>query len=246
MPSPRPGRGALATAAARPVTAVWGSTFFLIRDLVATSRRPTSSRCGSPSPRRDGVVFRRQTLALTRRELLVGVGARRPLRRGPAAADRSAWRTPTPRCRGSSPAPTSCSPRCSARCCCATGSRGRPGGASAWPRSGWRCCPCGGLSRRLRRGAHPGLRRSLYALHIIGLGPLVDRRARPTGLATVQAGRHHRGLRCRRLPGGHHAARRPAASGPRCSTWRWSPARWPCGRRPGRSPTCRPPGPRSS
>ena len=65
----------LATLLLVAVTAVWGSTFFLIRDLVAhvpsadflTVRFAIAAAVMA-------VVFRRQTRALSRREVLVGVG----------------------------------------------------------------------------------------------------------------------------------------------------------------------------
>lgn len=65
----------LATLLLVSVTAVWGSTFFLIRDLVAhvpsadflTVRFAIAAVVMA-------LVFRRQTLALTRREVLIGVG----------------------------------------------------------------------------------------------------------------------------------------------------------------------------
>lgn len=53
MPEHTPPRAAtLATLLLLAVTAAWGSTFFLIRDLVTTIHRRTSSSCASPSPRR--------------------------------------------------------------------------------------------------------------------------------------------------------------------------------------------------
>jgi drug/metabolite transporter (DMT)-like permease len=65
----------LATLLLVSVTAVWGSTFFLIRDLVAhvppadflTVRFAIAAVVMA-------VLFRRQTLALSRREVLIGVG----------------------------------------------------------------------------------------------------------------------------------------------------------------------------
>jgi drug/metabolite transporter (DMT)-like permease len=65
----------LATLLLISVTAVWGSTFFLIHDLVAhvpsadflTVRFAVAAVVMA-------VLFRRQTLALTRREVLIGVG----------------------------------------------------------------------------------------------------------------------------------------------------------------------------
>jgi drug/metabolite transporter (DMT)-like permease len=57
------------------VTAVWGSTFFLIRDLVehVPSADFLTVRFAIAAVLM-AVVFRRQTLALTRREVLIGVG----------------------------------------------------------------------------------------------------------------------------------------------------------------------------
>ena len=65
----------LATLLLVAVTAVWGSTFFLIRDLVAhvPSADFLAVRFAIAAVVM-AVVFRRQTMALTRRELLTGVG----------------------------------------------------------------------------------------------------------------------------------------------------------------------------
>jgi drug/metabolite transporter (DMT)-like permease len=65
----------LATLLLVSVTAVWGSTFFLIHDLVAhvPSADFLAVRFGIAAVVM-GVVFRRQTLALTRRQVLVGIG----------------------------------------------------------------------------------------------------------------------------------------------------------------------------
>jgi drug/metabolite transporter (DMT)-like permease len=65
----------LATLLLVSVTAVWGSTFFLIHDLVAhvPSADFLAVRFGIAAVVM-AVVFRRQTLALTRRQVLVGVG----------------------------------------------------------------------------------------------------------------------------------------------------------------------------
>jgi drug/metabolite transporter (DMT)-like permease len=67
--------GRLATLLLLSVTAVWGSTFFLIRDLVehVPSADFLTVRFAIAAVVM-AVVFRRQTLALTRRELLTGVG----------------------------------------------------------------------------------------------------------------------------------------------------------------------------
>lgn len=69
------GRARLAVLLLLVVTAVWGSTFFLIRDLV--EHVPSADFLGV----RFGIaavlmfaLFHRQTLALTRREVLLGVG----------------------------------------------------------------------------------------------------------------------------------------------------------------------------
>ncbi|KRE55754.1 permease [Phycicoccus sp. Soil748] len=65
----------LATLLLVAVTAVWGSTFFLIRDLVA--HVPSADFLAvrfAIAALVMAVVFRRQTMALTRRELLTGVG----------------------------------------------------------------------------------------------------------------------------------------------------------------------------
>ncbi len=64
----------LATLLLVSVTAVWGSTFFLIHDLVAhvPSADFLAVRFGIAAVVM-AVVFRRQTLALTRRQVLVGV-----------------------------------------------------------------------------------------------------------------------------------------------------------------------------
>ncbi|GAA2731847.1 DMT family transporter [Pedococcus aerophilus] len=65
----------LATLLLIAVTAVWGSTFFLIRDLVehVPSADFLAVRFAIAAVVM-AVVFRRQTLALTRREVLIGVG----------------------------------------------------------------------------------------------------------------------------------------------------------------------------
>ncbi len=65
----------LATLLLVSVTAVWGSTFFLIRDLVehVPSADFLAVRFAIASVVM-ALVFRRQTLALTRREVLIGVG----------------------------------------------------------------------------------------------------------------------------------------------------------------------------
>ena len=65
----------LATLLLVAVTAVWGSTFFLIRDLVAhvPSADFLAVRFAIAAVVM-ALVFRRQTMALTRRELLTGVG----------------------------------------------------------------------------------------------------------------------------------------------------------------------------
>jgi drug/metabolite transporter (DMT)-like permease len=65
----------LATLLLVSVTAVWGSTFFLIRDLVA--HVPSADFLAvrfAIAALVMAVVFRRQTLALTRRQVLVGAG----------------------------------------------------------------------------------------------------------------------------------------------------------------------------
>ncbi|QGN57554.1 DMT family transporter [Nostocoides sp. HKS02] len=74
MRSPLPA-SRLATLLLVSVTAVWGSTFFLIRDLVAhvPSADFLAVRFAIAAVVM-AMVFRRQTLALTRREVVVGVG----------------------------------------------------------------------------------------------------------------------------------------------------------------------------
>ncbi|MEO5980682.1 MAG: DMT family transporter [Pedococcus sp.] len=65
----------LATLLLIAVTAVWGSTFFLIRDLV--EHVPSADFLAvrfAIAAAVMAVVFRRQTLALTRRQVLIGVG----------------------------------------------------------------------------------------------------------------------------------------------------------------------------
>ena len=91
------GRTRLATLLLVGVTAVWGSTFFLIRDLVETVPPADflTVRFGIAAIVMVA-LFRRQTLALGRRDL---------------SFCRSA---------ASSRVPTSCSPRSSGRCCCAS------------------------------------------------------------------------------------------------------------------------------
>ncbi len=73
MTSPA-GHARLATALLVGVTAVWGSTFFLIRDLVETVPPADflTVRFGVAALVM-ALLFRRQTMALTRRELRVGV-----------------------------------------------------------------------------------------------------------------------------------------------------------------------------
>lgn len=75
-PIPAPdGRARLAVLLLLSVTAVWGSTFFLIRDLVehVPSADFLAVRFGIAAVLMF-VVFHRQTLALTRRELTLGAG----------------------------------------------------------------------------------------------------------------------------------------------------------------------------
>ncbi|MFC7488456.1 DMT family transporter [Knoellia sp. CPCC 206453] len=69
------GRARLAVLALLAVTAVWGSTFFLIRDLVehVPSADFLAVRFGIAAVLMF-VLFHRQTLALTRRELTLGAG----------------------------------------------------------------------------------------------------------------------------------------------------------------------------
>lgn len=65
----------LATLLLLAVTAVWGSTFFLIRDLVETVPPADFLMVRfAIAAVLMGVVFRRQTLALSRREVRLGVG----------------------------------------------------------------------------------------------------------------------------------------------------------------------------
>lgn len=73
--SARPSATRLATLLLVAVTAVWGSTFFLIRDLVehVPSADFLAVRFGIAAVVM-AVVFRRQVMALSRREVLIGVG----------------------------------------------------------------------------------------------------------------------------------------------------------------------------
>ena len=80
----------------------------------------------------------------------------------------------------------------------------------------------------------------LYALHIVGLGAW-STPAEAMGMSIVQLAGDHGGLLRRHRPRRHRAARRRPATGCRWSTWRCSPARSRWSARPGRRRTCRPP-----
>jgi drug/metabolite transporter (DMT)-like permease len=72
---PRPAPARLATVLLVAVTAVWGSTFFLIRDLV--THVPSADFLAvrfAIAAVVMALVFRRQLLALSRREVLTGIG----------------------------------------------------------------------------------------------------------------------------------------------------------------------------
>ena len=75
VPPAHDGRSRLAVLLLLAVTAVWGSTFFLIRDLVdhVPSADFLAVRFGIAAVLM-GVLFSRQTRSLTRRELALGVG----------------------------------------------------------------------------------------------------------------------------------------------------------------------------
>ena len=94
------------------------------------------------------------------------------------------------------------------------------GESSPWPRPASTPCTSSGPGRYLDPAPPPGWRR------------------RRRGHRRGGAGRGA-------LPGGVTACPRRRASGPRCSTWRWSPGPLHCGRRRGRSRTCQPPEPPS-
>ena len=85
----------------------------------------------------------------------------------------------------------------------------------------------------------------IYALHIVGLGAWSDSRD-ALGMAIVQCIVIAVICLVDRGPGRDRAARTGPATGSRSSTWRWSPAPPRCSARPGRRPTCRRRGRRSS
>ena len=123
------------------ITAVWGSTFFLIRDVVRVlspadflAVRFTIAAVAMT------VVFWRPMLALTRRELTIGVGLGivyavaqilQTVGLAHTEASRSGFITGTYVVLTPSSPPS----------CCASASRGPPGLPCSWPQPGWQCCP---------------------------------------------------------------------------------------------------------
>ena len=90
------------------ITAIWGSTFFLIRDVVL-QMPPTDFLAVRFTIAAVAMVavFWRPMLALNRRELEIGVGLGF-LYAVARSCRPSVWCTPRPHGRASSPAPTSC------------------------------------------------------------------------------------------------------------------------------------------
>ena len=195
----------LATLLLVALTAVWGSTFFLIRDLV--EHVPPADFLAVRFAIAAVVmllVFWRRYAALTRRQVLVGVGARRPLRPGPDLPDRGpATHTGLRlglRHRHLRRAHPGLHRRAAAR------PRGRvhlgwPSGSrpSAWP-----CCPSTGSSVGFGE-AITLLAAALYALHIVGLGRYSASEI-ATGLSRRADVRHRRALLRRGPPRRHHPA----------------------------------------
>ena len=164
----------LATVALLATTAAWGSTFFLIKDLL--DRVPTLDflavrfaiaglvmlRCRprAPSP----------TLPRPRRPPVLGCSTASPRSCKPPA-----WRTPPPACPDSSPGCTSC--HAAVRGAPAADPDHRaPGARSGWPPPGWACSlSTGSPSATARRSL--GRRRDLRPAHRRPRR-LVDARAR--------------------------------------------------------------------
>ena len=238
----------LATLALLAITASWGSTFFLIHDLLdrvpvldflAVRFTIASVAILLLSPRAIGRLSPER-----RRQALVLGGS---VRRGADPADRR------PRAHGGQR--LGLHHRDVRR-------RHSPvrGGAAAHPDRGDDLARRAARDRRarrthprrrlqrprtgVRRGADPGRRAHLRAAH--------RRPRRLVGLAGRARHVDHPVHGDRRDLRGRRGPERDRAAGPgrrlagRSSTWRWSPARPHCSARPGRRRTCRPPGPRSS
>ena len=228
------------------VTAVWGSTFFLIHDLV--EHVPPADFLAV----RFGIaavvmfaLFRRQTLALSRRELRIGRRARRAVRPGPGAADhrpaahrrlglglhhRHLRRADAGARRGAPARPD------------------RPGGAGspwAWRRPASPCCRCSGfavgLGEALTLLSAAALRRATSSRSAAGRRPAPPWACRPCRPASSPWSRA-----VVAVPDGLDPAARRRPVGVAALHGPVRPGRWPCGRRPGRRRTSRPPGPRSS
>ena len=100
--------GHLATLLLISVTAVWGSTFFLIRDLVV--HVPSADFLAVRFAIAAAVmfaVFRRHTLALSRADVVTGVVLGGILTERPSCCRPWVSSTPMPRCPASSRGPTS-------------------------------------------------------------------------------------------------------------------------------------------
>ena len=237
-------RTRLATLLLVALTAVWGSTFFLIRDLVETvppvdflAVRFTIAAVIMV------IVFWRPVRALSRRQVVVGVGL------GALYGLAQIFQT-----QGLATTPASVSGFITGTYVVLTPVftavllRERVAG-STWAAVGLATV---GLALLSLHGFSVGvgeaitlLAAALYALHIVGLGRYSASEI-ATGLSVVQmvviAVLCVIGAAARR----HRPAERRRASGRRCSTWSSSRASSPCGCRRGRRRTCRPRGPRSS
>ena len=156
----------LATAALLAVTACWGSTFFLIHDLL--DRVPTLDFLAVRFAIASLTLSLLAPRALGRLDPRVAPARRRPrlpLRRRPDPADRRPRRRPRPACPASSPACTSSPRRCSRRCSCAPGSAPSPGPRWRLAMAGLGVLTLGGSLGRVRRGADLRGRDDLRAPH---------------------------------------------------------------------------------
>ena len=209
------------------MTATWGSTFFLIHDLL--DRVPTldflavrfalagRAAAGHRAP---GAWPGCRPVAARRAWCWACCTASRRSCRPPA------WRTRRPASRASSPACTSSPPRCWRPCCCAPGSPRLTWAAVVLAVAGLGVLTLERPQRRVRRGGHAGGRRALRAAHRRARR-LVDARDALGHVDPADPG-DRRGVPGRDGPGRRSCCPRPAATGCRWSTWRSSPARSRC------------------
>ena len=230
------------------MTACWGSTFFLIKDLL--DRVPVAGLPGRPvrdRERRAAAARPARGAAGSRRDVAAAGGrARRCCTASRRSCRPPGWRTRRRACPASSPACTSCARRCSPPCCCAPGSAAVTWAAVALAIGGLGVLSLSGLSRRA------SARRSRSS-------PRCSTRCTSSGSAP---GRRPRGARACRSCSCMVITRGLRASPPRPdgivlprTTGDWLVGRlhgavrrrrWRCSARPGRRRTCRRPARRSS